>query len=165
MPSPDAGRPAVATTDRLRRAAYLQPGQLIAAPEPLEISTVLGSCVAVCLWDRRRGQGGANHFLLPHHGSGQASPRYGDVAVEQLVAALLALGSRRDDLVAKLFGGANVITAFRGEREQLGARNVAVARHELDRARVPLVAEDVGGKRGRKLIFHTDDGLARVRLI
>ena len=74
MPSPDAGRSAAPAADRLRRAAYLQPGQLIAAPEPLEISTVLGSCVAVCLWDRRRGQGGANHFLLPSHGGAQASP-------------------------------------------------------------------------------------------
>lgn len=165
MPSPDAGRSDPGTADRLRRATYLQPGQLIAAPEPLEISTVLGSCVAVCLWDRRRGQGGANHFLLPSHGGAQASPRYGDVAVGQLVAALLALGSRRDDLVAKLFGGASVISAFRGVREQLGVRNVAVARHLLAQERVPVVAEDVGGQRGRKLIFHTDDGLARVRLI
>lgn len=165
LPAPEP--PATDHWGELRRlATYLQPGHLIVSSEPMEISTVLGSCVAVCLWDGRRGQGGANHFLLPvAGGAGHDSPRYGDVAVGQLLQAVLALGSRRDDLVAKLFGGAAIITAFRNGREHLGDRNVTVARQLLARERVKVVAEDVGGTRGRKLIFHTDDGLARVRLI
>jgi chemotaxis protein CheD len=149
-----------------RRSAYVQPGQIFVSGEPAEAVTVLGSCVSVCLWDGRRRIGGINHFLLPYMVAGSlASPRFGTVATEELLAALWQEGSRPEDLTAKLFGGAAVIEAFRRGDDHLGARNVEAARRVLEERRIPIVAEDVLGSRGRKLIFHTGTGVALVRLI
>jgi len=88
---------------------FLPPGAICCPAEPAVVSTILGSCVAVCLWDGRRQLGGMNHFLLPRCGQSQPSPRYGDVAVSRLLAALERLGCRPADLRAKLFGGAAVL--------------------------------------------------------
>jgi chemotaxis protein CheD len=149
-----------------RRSVYLQPGQVLASAEATETTTVLGSCVAVCLWDRRLRTGGANHFLLPYLADGEsASARYGNVAIERLVRDLERLGSRREHLVAKVFGGASVLEAFRDARDHLGAKNVDLARRILGAHAIPIVAEDVMGARGRKLVFHTDSGIALVRLL
>ncbi len=144
-----------------RKTRYLQPGQLVACTEPTTVVTILGSCVAVCLWDRRRGVGAVNHFLLPHWTSRrELSPRFGPVAVAQLIERAYALGWT--DLQAKLFGGARVL-ASPGTENHVGALNVRVARERLAAAGIPIVAEDVGGDRGRRLVFHTDTGIALVR--
>jgi chemotaxis protein CheD len=140
---------------------HLHAGQVFASTDPCTISTVLGSCVAVCLVDAVRRAGGANHYLLPLHAVGShASARFGNVAIDELVARMLVQGSRKRDLVAKIFGGANVL----GHKAQpLGDENVKVARRTLAVHDIPIVAEDVGGERGRKLLFRTDEGHAWVR--
>ena len=144
---------------------YLHPGQLVASDAPILVSTVLGSCVAVCLWDQGLRLGGINHFLLPVGPHGESSTRYADQAIPQLVARVRAMGSVNGSLVAKLFGGACVIAAFSRQREQLGARNVAAARELLARLGVQVVAEDVGGERGRKLLFSLVDGSVAVKVL
>lgn len=147
-----------------RRLAYVHPGHVFVSPEPVEAMTVLGSCVAVCLWDARLRLGGINHFLLPESGSADSSARFGRGAIVRLIDELGYLGSRKTDLSAKLFGGAAVIEAFRSG-VHLGTRNVEVARQVLEEYGIPIVAEDVLGSRGRKLIFHTGSGVALIRLI
>jgi len=108
--------------------------------------------------------GGANRFLLPHPvGPGEESPRFGNVAVQRLLHNLLALGCTPPSLRVKLFGGSCVLEAFRNTETHLGSKNVGVARKLLTEAGIPIVAEDVGGQRGRRLIFQTDDGTAWVR--
>jgi len=147
---------------RTATALYLHPGQIAVSDRPLTISTVLGSCVAVCLWDEARGTGGMNHYLLPVSPKGSASARYADHAVPELVARVRSAGGG-GALVAKVFGGACVIEAF--HHDQLGDRNVEAARELLRRAGVPIVAEDVGGRRGRKLHFCLADGRVAVRVL
>jgi chemotaxis protein CheD len=143
---------------------YLHPGQLFVSVENYAVTTILGSCVSVCLWDPVTKIAGVNHFLLPCvAGEGQASARFGDYAVRQLIVDVLALGAAPDRLQAKLFGGACVLDAFRSRGNHLGAKNIAVARGELQSANIPILGEDVGGHKGRKLIFHTDSGAAWVR--
>jgi chemotaxis protein CheD len=158
---------AVATlTDagRERAAVYLQPGQLYAASTPTTITTILASCVAVCLFDTNRRIGGMNHFLLPHAVGPEALPaRFGASATQLLIEQMLAKGSRIRDLQAKVFGGASVIVAANHERAPLGDANARCALELLDQARIPVVASDLGGKRGRKIIFHTDDGSALMK--
>jgi chemotaxis protein CheD len=150
--SPDPGE---------RGSVYLHGGQVTVAASPTAITTVLGSCVAVCLYDPVAGLGGMNHFLLPHHVERERSPRFGSVAVPQLVEALLAVGARRPALKAKVFGGSSVIDAFR--HRSLGEENAALALRLLEEAGVEVVEQDLGGARGRKLVFHTDDGSAWIR--
>lgn len=153
---------APATADA--RKFYLHAGQLYASAEPTEIVTVLGSCVAVCLYDVSRAVGGVNHFLLPGAGP-TPSPRYAKDAVEMLIAQLVAFGARRSRLEAKLFGGAAVLRMGADSGRDIGSRNIEAARAELTAGRIPVVSEDVGGDRGRKLVFSTADGTALVRQV
>ncbi len=145
-----------------RRQVYLHAGQLVSAAEPTAVTTILGSCVSVCLFDPVSGVGGMNHFLLPLHVGRDQSLRFGTVAVPELVDALVRAGARRGALRAKVFGGASVIGAFR-HRRNLGEENAALAEQLLADAAIPVLERDVGGQRGRKVIFHTDDGAAWVR--
>ena len=144
---------------------YLHAGQYFASAEPTVITTILGSCVAVCLWNPRLRIGGMNHFLLPDWaGRGRASPRFGNVAIASLIENLLSLGSKLTDLEAKIFGGASVIdTHGTGEGHLLGDRNISVARLVLKEEKIAIFNEDVGGHVGRKVIYHTDSGEAWVK--
>ncbi|HEX9982770.1 MAG TPA: chemotaxis protein CheD [Thermoanaerobaculia bacterium] len=145
------------------RKVYLHAGQLYASAEPTEIVTILGSCVSVCMFDRARGIGGLNHFMLPTDGA-TASPRYARSANEMLIAQLVALGASRSRLEAKIFGGASVLkTGDNGT--DLGMRNVEAARLHLANENIPILGEDVGGVRGRKLLFFTGDGTALVKQV
>lgn len=144
-----------------RAQTYLHAGQLAVASTPTAITTVLGSCVAVCLYDPIARVGGMNHFLLPLHVDRDRSPRFGTVAVPALVEAVVAAGAARDALVAKVFGGASVIAATGGRR--LGEDNARLALRLLEEARIPVLDQDVGGSRGRKLVFLADEGTAWVR--
>lgn len=162
-PAPDGSATAAPTV--AAASVYLHPGQLAAAARPTIVTTILGSCVSLCLYDARRGVAGINHFLLPASLGALASPRFGDVACAELLERVLALGADRGALQGKLFGGACVLDGMAGEAAALGERNADVAIAFLERERIPLQALDTGGRRGRKLRFSTWDGIALVRSI
>ncbi len=148
------------------RSVYLHPGQLHVATQPSVVTTILGSCVAVCVWDPARGIGGINHYLLPTGVKTAANGlRYGNVAIENLLEAVVRSGASRVNLLAKLFGGACVLDAMRGKENHLGAKNVEIARKMLAEADIPVVASDVCGGRGRKLIFYPHQGSAQIKLL
>jgi chemotaxis protein CheD len=132
---------------------------LIAHRDELEVATVLGSCVSVCLWDPHLACGGMNHYMLPlWNGEGLPTPKYGNVAIEKLIAKMLDFGCRKEQLVAKCFGGANVLGDTSG-RLLIGERNIALAEELLGIHRIPIVARDVGGCQGFKIIFNTKSGV------
>lgn len=141
---------------------FLFPGTIFAEPHEYLISTVLGSCIAVCLWDRVVRKGGMNHFMLPlWNGEGLATPKYGNIAMEKLLAKVLAIGCRREHLVAKVFGGANV-SGTGLEVYMIGDRNIIMAFQMLEEFRIPVIAKDVGGRVGRKIIMNTATGVVMV---
>lgn len=142
-------------------SVYLHPGQIYAARHAALVSTVLGSCIAVCLWEPVARVGGVNHFLLPK-GKG---PRYGNEAMQQLLDEMTARGAHAERLVAKVFGGASVLAAFNGAGKTIGVQNVEAAKHFLGARSIPVRAEQNGGRRGRKLLFHTGTGHAYVKEI
>lgn len=149
-----------------RAKVYLHPGQLFAAAQPSAITTILGSCVSVCLWDPVVRIGGMNHYLLPFSvGDELASPRFGTVAIEALIERVLVLGARHDRLLAKLFGGACVIEAFREKEDHIGVLNARLAESMLHRACIPIVEQHLAGCRGRKILFNTDDGASSVKYL
>lgn len=146
--------------------AFLHPGNMLVSAAPIRLTTIVGSCISVCLWDAVARMGGVNHFLLPFGGgAGPATLRFGNIAVARLIESLEALGSARADLVAKVFGGACVVEAFLERGDHLGLRNARAAVDALAREGVPIVASDTGGRRGRKIIFDTDSGAVWVREI
>jgi len=149
---------------RNRPSVYLYPGAAFVSDTPASVTTILGSCVAVCMWDAALGIGGANHFLLPYgRDEDEPSLRFGDVAVKYLIERLISLGCSRNSLQAKLFGGANVIKAFSGADDLLGLQNAETARRLLAQFGIPIVKQDLGGSQGRKIIFHVDSGRAWVK--
>lgn len=143
-----------------RQRAYLLPGQLHVSADPCQIRTILGSCVAICLWDSRLRVGGMNHFLLPASNEGRpASSRFGDVATRTLLEMLHALGCRLSHLQAKIFGGASMFQKQDRYAISLGAKNVATALDLMRKAGIPVVVQETGGTHGRKIMLNTDDGI------
>ncbi len=143
---------------------YLHPGQVFASAEPAVVTTVLGSCVAVCLWDATTGVGGVNHFQLPEwSGRGPRTERFARFAIQALLDRLLELGARRNEIQAKVFGGACLSAGVPRRQKPLGDQNVEHALVYLRECALPLAASATGGGHGRKLVFQTCDGTAWVR--
>lgn len=139
-------------------AHFLYPAALFASKEPFQINTILGSCVAVCIWDKKLKYGGMCHYMLPYwNGEGLASPKYGNIAIEKLLEKLYSFGCIKKNLVAKTFGGGEVID-FKSPQFQIGKRNIQLANEILDDENIPVVSSSLGGKYGRKIIFFTDTG-------
>lgn len=128
--------------------------------------TLLGSCVAVCLWDPVLRLGGMNHFMLPRRGAHRTTAEIdtllcGDFSMEALINGMLARGARRDRLQAKAFGGGAVVAALTHTR--IGSQNVEFACEWLAREKVPLMASDFLGRWSRKVILDPVTGDAFCR--
>lgn len=149
------------------RSAYLHPGHMVVSAEPRVLTTILGSCVAVCVWDLSTRIGGMVHFLLPDSSGGTGdTARYGDVAVPLLINELKRHGGNVHMTKAKLYGGACVLQAFRnGTGEHLGARNVSVARDALRSANIAVIEEQVMGNLSRKIVFDTASGTTTIHVV
>jgi chemotaxis protein CheD len=137
------------------------PGEYFVANENLVIMTVLGSCIAACLWDSRARVGGMNHFMLPDGDQADSSGRYGSYAMELLINEMLKLGARRETLQAKIFGGAQVMHNF--TTMNVGERNTQFVLNYLHTERIPIVSEDVLDIYPRKVVFFPVTGKAMVK--
>lgn len=128
------------------------------------IATLLGSCVAVCLYDPKLRLAGMNHFLLPSGTRRDINDEdvvlHGDYAMDVLRNAMLARGASGSRLVAKAFGGGNVVNAI---KMAIGTRNAEFAREWLEREGIPLLAEDLGGAWSRKVVLDPKTGDAFCR--
>jgi len=144
---------------------FIYPATLIVRNEPTVIKTILGSCVAVCMWDKVTGYGGMNHYMLPFwNGKGLASPKYGNIAISKLINRMFELGSERSNLESKLFGGGNVLNVS-SEGLQVGARNIQIAIDMLNEENINVVAKSLGGNLGRKIQFNTKNGEVLMKYI
>ena len=141
---------------------FLYPGQVFVTRDPMIISTILGSCAAVCLWDRHKKAGGMNHYLLPEGlAEGPNRLRYGNVANPELLNQVLALGCEIRNLRAKIFGGSSAFAA--DQSKSVGSRNVELAESFLRSAGIPVVEREVSGKHGRRLLFQIIDGVTTIK--
>lgn len=172
--------PQFATTSYFERdfdthAVKILPGEYFATNNATAISTLLGSCVSVCLYDRDLGVGGMNHFMLPEmllqsnstrcadpctsQCANPCSARYGACAMKHLLKRLEILGARRTNLEAKLFGAGRVMAGV----TDIGAKNAAFALGYLDERDIPVVASDLGDCCPRKLVFFPTSGRVFVK--
>jgi len=141
-------------------------GDCVVSRDPTTVlSTVLGSCIAACVWDSQARLGGMNHFLLaaPGHNAADrwgASARYGAFAMEQLLNTVLAQGSgRKANLVLKLFGGARITAAL----TDVGAGNIAFVQRFMAQEGYQPAAQDLGGTSARRVLFAPASGRAFVK--
>jgi chemotaxis protein CheD len=100
--------------------------------------------------------------MLPlWNGEGLASPKYGNIAIEKLLKAMISNSSNSTDLIAKVFGGANQTFSS----SEVGERNITLAKEMLNDLKIKIVAESVGGNKGRKLIYDTFSGQAYMKFL
>ena len=127
------------------------------------LSTVLGSCVAVCLYDARRCIGGMNHFLLPFgQATGTDRPvRYGLFAMESLINELMKAGAMKSRLEAKVFGGARISADLR----DIGRANADFAKAFLANEGITCLGESLGGTNARRVVFRPTTGQARMLIV
>jgi chemotaxis protein CheD len=132
---------------------HLEPGYIFASDEPALISTVVGTCVAVCIYDRRLKSGGMNHYFFPRAGRrDKTTAQFGNVAIQALIRMMIGLGSRIEDMEAQIFGGGSRLM---NDSSCVGRKNLKIARKILKKRGIPVVSEDTGGIKGRRVIFHT----------
>ncbi len=135
----------------------------ISSDPELLLSTILGSCVAVCLHDPVRKVGGMNHFLLPFgQEEGTNRPvRYGLFAMEMLINSLMKEGAKKAHLQAKIFGGARISADLR----DIGQTNAIFARDFLVNEGIKCLAESLGGTNARRVVYQPGTGNARMLLV
>ena len=163
-----------------RTAVTLLPGDFYAGLDDNVLVTVLGSCIAVCLYETELKIGGMNHFMLPQAvGDGLSNKnilnnkslvftyqyskaaRYGHAAMELLINEIIKLGGHRKNLIAKVFGGSSMSNIVNGEANNtlssstlnIGQKNIAFVHDYLAIENIPIVSKDLGGHQARKVYF------------
>jgi chemotaxis protein CheD len=150
----------------MRRVSIIQGENHVSGDADVVISTLLGSCVSVCLQDPEARIGGMNHFLLGEPGKDQQVQRqdlqrYGVHAMELLINALMRKGANRSRLRAQIYGGANIVAGL----GSIGSSNAEFARRFMQTEGIRIGHCDVGGKQARRLEFIPYDGKARCRAL
>jgi len=150
------------------------PGEYYATNRNARIRTLLGSCVAACLFDSESGVIGMNHFLLSNRRYAKNLPvclseagRYGIHAMELLINEMLQNGARRGNLRAKAFGGGTMyrVSATQDNYFCVGDVNVRFIREFLKNEDIPLIAEDLGGETLRVVHFMPEDYSVHVKRV
>ena len=136
------------------------PGEYYVTQVDLMVVTVLGSCIAACIWDPKVRVGGMNHFMLPE-GGGDTSGRYGSYAMELLINEMIKLGARREWMQAKVFGGGQVMHSF--TTMNVGERNTQFVLEYLQTERIAVISKDVLDIHPRKVCYFPATGKAMVK--
>ncbi len=151
-------------------AAKILPGECYVSGCGELISTVLGSCVAACVRDKRRGIGGMNHFMLPIQSGDKGITRnhsvnpalcYGNWAMEFLINSILKEGGKKEDFEVKLFGGGRVLSGM--TNIDIGGRNIEFVRQFLQDEGLRVVSQDLGGDYPRKVLYFPDTGAVKMK--
>lgn len=155
-----------------RNVIILHPGEYYATGDDCLISTVLGSCVAIILYDEKNKIGGMNHFMLPGKGdgterkgslsTGEMDGKLGVHAMQLLIQALMDAGGQRINFKSKVFGGGNVLgkeeTNAPIQDSDIGASNVRIAFSLLETEKIPVVTSDIRGFTARKIFLDPETG-------
>ncbi|MEP9359811.1 chemotaxis protein CheD [Sphingomonas sp. KR3-1] len=146
----------------MRRLAIVQGEHAVVAEPEVVISTLLGSCVAACLFDPVARVGGMNHFLLgepsaDQHVAATEMARYGVHAMELLINGMMKRGAVRGRLMGHLYGGANIVSGLGA----IGSSNAAFARRFMETEGIPVAHSDLGGTSARKIEFLPHEGRSR----
>lgn len=149
---------------------YLNPGEIYFSTEPAVVVTVLGSCLSVTMFSRRRGLGGICHGLLPQckdqegrkdcHGECLEGFKYVDCSIRRMVQLFDKQKVRRSEIEVKCFGGADMFMrpVERPGLVSIGRQNINAAEQVLKSEGLKMHVVDVGGVQGRKIFFYTNTG-------
>ncbi len=154
---------------RMKEVVIIEPGEYHTTDQDRVIQTVLGSCVSVCLKDEQAGLSGMNHFMLPEAANSNNiiasdAGRYGIQAMELLINEMILRGAERSRLKAKVFGGGHVLKMAESSKS-IPAANAKFALSFLSMENIPVLAKDLGGTSGRKILFFASNGKVQVNIL
>lgn len=136
---------------------------------PEKITTLgLGSCVGVILYDRITKIGGMVHIVLPDskNQTGVNRAKFADTGIDELLQKMLSLGATRRTITAKLAGGANMFGSLqKNDLLNVGVRNAESSKISLEKLKIPIIAEDLGGSHGRTIELNTTDGALKIKTL
>lgn len=143
---------------------------LNSAHHPCMITTLgLGSCVGVALYDSATKVVGLAHVMLPSSEQAKNNSniaKFADTAIIRLVDDMIKLGAKRERIIAKLAGGAQMFAFSQGsDLMRIGYRNVLASKEKLKELKIPVISEDTGGNYGRTIEIYSDDGRLMVKTI
>ncbi len=143
---------------------YLKPGELVVTEEQVMVTTVLGSCVSVTMFNAQMGAAAICHGMLPYGGNSQ-NFKYVDSAIRYMIGYFKKLDIKRKEIEVKVFGGADMFHTVGSSTNSptVGSQNVSAAASCLKEYGMTPTASDVGGRNGRKLIFTTDTGIVYLK--
>lgn len=147
----------------MKAAIYITQGEDAVGADPeTVITTILGSCISICLWDSEARVGGMNHLLLPGmRAKGDPLSTSGAVAMDHLVNQMMGLGAQRARLRAKLFGGSSMLQG----RTDIGVRNAEFGETYLKSEGIPCDVINVGGTKARKVRYFPATGVAQMKFV
>lgn len=144
-----------------KKHIFVKRSNVYASKDFFVATTILGPCIAVCLRDDLLGYAGINHYMLPYQeGGGPSTAKYGDIAIAKLIDKMTALGSKKENLVAKVFGG--IESSFKHSNFNIGSQNAEIAKKILSKEKIRIAALDVGGSMGRKLVFDSCEDKVKI---
>lgn len=143
---------------------FVLPGEIAITKQPAVISTLLGSCVAVCLYNKKLKFGGMNHFMLPSGSNKNMLGKYGDYSTRKLIDTMLRADSVKSNLKAHVYGGAAVVGHLNSGFE-IGKRNIEMAFGTLKEYGIEVTKKLTGGESGMKLSFDNQSGEVEVKMI
>ncbi|MCC7354168.1 MAG: chemotaxis protein CheD [Anaerolineae bacterium] len=133
--------------------------------EAVLVAFGLGSCVGVTAYDPVRKVGGLLHAMLPQRRNGDKNlTKYVDSGIPELLSKLLALGAKREQLLWRYAGGAQMLTApGLSDRFNIGAQNVVMTQEVMGHYLLRVLSQDTGGYQGRTVRLFIADGRVLVR--
>ncbi|MBN2039824.1 MAG: chemotaxis protein CheD [Spirochaetes bacterium] len=145
-----------------KEITVIHPGEFHVSGEDKIISTLLGSCVAVCLHDPVNSVSGMNHFMLPGRITksdiiNDDYAKYGTSAIYNLLLQLYKHGAKKENLIAKIFGGGHVLDKIT-DKKGIPFDNIRVAKLYMEIEDIPIVDIDVGDKFTRKIFMDVRSG-------
>ncbi len=149
-----------------KKIKVIQAGEYHVSYNDEFLETLLGSCVAVCLYDHVNEISGMNHFLLPGKISekdifANRTARYGITAINKLIDGILQFGALKKNLIAKIFGGGHVVNDL--SNTTIPFDNVRLAKVFLEMEDIPIVKADVGDEYTRVLMMDVKTGNVYLR--
>jgi len=140
---------------------FIKMSEIVVSRNGDSYRTIVGSCIALCLWDKKKQLGGMAHIMLPRrNGDKKAGPgKYADTAVQALLNKMIHRGCKPANLTASVFGGASLFKHVEpGSYHPIGRLNYQVIREQLDHFGIQISKEEIGGSRGKRIVFDCASG-------
>jgi chemotaxis protein CheD len=139
---------------------FVKMSEIYVTKSPCLIKTVVGSCIALCIWDSRWRIGGMGHIMLPQSNGDSEAPlgKYADTAVKTLISNMIKEGGSITNMQAACIGGASMFQSNQHIFESIGKKNYRTVKKELKDFGIPIVTEAVGGTSGRRVEMNCSSG-------